>query len=66
MNKIKIAGVLLFILSIGLAILFYYTNNQNRVNTTLLNTINEQKAFTQEISKNIFYIYKNKNASTDL
>jgi hypothetical protein len=64
MTKIKVVGGLIFILSITLAILSSYISNENRVNNTLLNVINEQKAFTQEISKNIFYIYKNKNAST--
>lgn len=64
MTKIKILSVLLFILSITLIILFSYISNQNKVNSELLTTINEQKAFTQEISKNIFYIYKNKNTST--
>jgi hypothetical protein len=38
---------------------------QNSANLNLLKTINEQKSFTQEISKNIFYIYKNKNASVE-
>ena len=64
MTKIKIVGLLVFILSIALAILSSHISNENRINNNLLNTINAQKAFTQEISKNIFYIYKNKNAST--
>jgi len=64
MTKIKIIGILIFILSICLVILSNSINQNNRINTSLLNTINEQKAFTQEISKNIFYIYKNKNIST--
>jgi len=64
MNKIKIVGALVFTLSISVAILFNYVNEQNKISTTLLDTINKQKAFTQEIAKNIFYIYKNKNAST--
>lgn len=63
MTKIKIVGILIFALSIISAVLFSYTSYQNKINSDLLNTINEQKAFTQEISKNIFYIYKNKNAS---
>ncbi len=64
MNKIKVVGIIIFILSVALAILFQYISNQNRININLLKTINQQKAFTQEISKNIFYIYKNKNSST--
>jgi len=64
MKKIKIASVLIFILSVSLAILSNSINHDNKINANLLNTINKQKAITQEISKNIFYIYKNKDAST--
>jgi len=64
MNIIKIVGAFIFILSITLAALFNYTSKEDKKYKTLLNTINEQKDFTQEISKNIFYIYKNKNTST--
>jgi len=63
MTKIKIVGALIFTLSIILAILFNYVSEQNKISNTLLNTINQQKSFTQEISKNIFYIYKNNTAS---
>jgi len=64
MTKIKIVAILVFILSIALALLSSYISDENRVNNKVLDTINAQKAFTQEISKNIFYIYKNKDAST--
>ena len=64
MNKIKIVGALIFILSISLAILSNSISQNNKTNSEVLNIINEQKAFTQEISKNIFYIYRNQNAST--
>ena len=65
MKTIKIIGAFIFILSITLALLFNQTSEQNKLHNNYLNTINEQKAFTQEISKNIFYIYRNKNSSTD-
>jgi predicted PurR-regulated permease PerM len=64
MNKIKIVGVVIFVLSISLVILSNSISQHNKINNEVLNTINKQKAFTQEISKNIFYIYKNKDAST--
>lgn len=64
MNIIRIVGALIFIFSITLAVIFNYTNKTNTKYNNLINTINEQKHFTQEISKNIFYIYKNKNTST--
>ena len=64
MKKIKIIGALIFILSITLALLFSHTSKEIANHSIILNTINEQKDFTQEISKNIFYIYKNQSNST--
>lgn len=64
MKIIKIVGAFIFILSITLALLFNKTSEQNNTHNNILNAINEQKAFTQEISKNIFYIYRNKDRST--
>lgn len=65
MKIIKIVGALIFMLSITLAILFNYTSKKSLAHNNFIDTVNEQKNFTQEISKNIFYIYKNQNASTD-
>lgn len=64
MNRIKIIGILILMLSITLAVLFNYTSEKNIKHSELLNTINEQKDFTQEISKNIFYMHKDKECST--
>ncbi|MEA1891125.1 MAG: hypothetical protein U9N33_00270 [Campylobacterota bacterium] len=64
MTKIKIVGALIFSLSIILALLFNNISHQNKINKEQLDLINEQKSFTQEIAKNIFYIYKNQNIST--
>jgi len=63
MTKIKVIGAVIFALSIILVILFAFISKQNKQNIELLHNINLQKEFTQEISKNIFYIYKNKNNS---
>ena len=63
MTKIKVVGALIFLLSIILFMLFTHINKHNKQNNILLDNINTQKEFTQEISKNIFYIYKNKNSS---
>ncbi len=63
MTKIKVIGIFIFALSIILAILSAYISNQNKINNEMLNSINSQKAFTQEISKTIFYIYKNQKSS---
>ncbi|MBA1432177.1 MAG: hypothetical protein FAF04_00940 [Epsilonproteobacteria bacterium] len=64
MNKIKIISALIFVLSVILALYSKHIAEENDASLTLLKAINEQKAFTQEISKNIFYIYNNKHAST--
>ena len=64
MTKIKIVGALIFTLSIVLAILFNHVSEKSKISNNLLDTINQQKAFTQEIAKNIFYIYKNPTASS--
>ena len=59
MNRIKVAGGLVFVLSIILALLSNFIAIQNRINSSSLSFINEQKDFTQEISKSIFYTYRN-------
>jgi methyl-accepting chemotaxis protein len=64
MTNIKVVGLVIFILSITLAVLSSYISNENKLNNALLDEINVQKGFTQEISKNIFYIYKNKDATS--
>ncbi len=64
MNKIKAAGIIVFIISIILVVVSINISDHNKINNNFLETINKQKAFTQEISKNIFYIYKNKSSST--
>ena len=64
MNKIKIISVLIFVLSIILAFYSKHIAEENDNSLALLKVINEQKAFTQEMSKNIFYIYNNRHAST--
>jgi len=63
MTKIKIVGALVFLISISLLIFFNTLSHDDKHNDKILDALNEQKAFTQEISKNIFYIYKNKDIS---
>jgi hypothetical protein len=63
MKKIKLVGALIFILSIILVSLFYHVTKENQSHNHLINIMTEQKNFTQEISKNIFYIYKNQDTS---
>ncbi|WP_434636956.1 hypothetical protein MLC35_10645 [Sulfurimonas sp. NW7] len=65
MTKIKFLGALIFFLSIVLALYSKHIAAHNEANLRLLKVINEQKAFTQEIAKNIFFMYKNKDASVE-
>ena len=65
MNKIKVVGVFIFVLSFILALLFHTISKQNRANTAFMSMINEQKSYTQEISKSILYLYKNRGSSRE-
>ncbi len=65
MHKIKVVGVLIFVLSIVLALVLNTISKQNRVNMASLSTINEQKSYTQEISKAVLYLSKNKGSPTE-
>ena len=66
MHKIKVVGGFIFLLSIILALLSNFIATQNQTNSNVLNFINEQKAFTQEISKSIFYSYRNGEKHTKI
>jgi methyl-accepting chemotaxis protein len=61
MKKIKIVGALVLLLTVLLLLLFRFISNENREKSNRLTCINEQKAFTQEISKSIFYSYRHGN-----
>jgi len=59
MKRIKIVGIFVFIISIILALFSNYISKENRISLGDLSILTEQKSFTQEISKSIFYSYKN-------
>jgi len=59
MNKIKIAFVIVFILSISLAFLSYHITDINHKSFDMIEKINREKTSIQDTSKNILYIYKN-------
>ncbi len=63
MTKIKVIGIIILILSIYLIILSSSMNDKNIIHNNIIDTINKQKTFTQEISRNIFYVYRNRDAS---
>ncbi len=64
MKTVKLIILLIFVLFVALAFTFSKTSQQNNAQDKLLNIINEQKSYTQTISKDIFYIYKNKTSDT--
>ena len=59
MNKIKTIGILVLFLLLVLALFSNHISKENRADLTDLTVLNEQKAFTQEVSKSIFYSYRN-------
>ncbi len=63
MNRIKVAGGLVLFFSILLVFLYTHISTKNRANNRTLTFLNEQKSFTQEISKSIFYTYRDVNSS---
>lgn len=65
MSKIKVVGALILILSMVLFFLSSYVHNENREYSTILNLINREKASTQEVSKTIFYMYRNSEKSSN-
>jgi hypothetical protein len=58
MKKIKITGALIFLFSLLLAFLFNHTSASIARHNSEITVMNAQKNFTQDISKNIFYSYK--------
>jgi len=65
MTKIKVVGVIIFSLSILLALLSSQISKHNSANNDFLDIVNAQKAFTQDIAKNIFFIYRYRKTSTN-
>ena len=65
MHKIKVVGVFIFVLALVLALLFTTISKQNKINTASLSIINEQKSTTQEISKTVLYISKNRGSTSE-
>ena len=65
MRKIKVVGALLFTVALILALLSYQISKENQKNLRDLTSLNEQKAFTQEVSKSIFYSYRNQKESSE-
>ncbi|OCL83485.1 hypothetical protein AAW30_00718 [Arcobacter porcinus] len=62
-TKIKIIGIFFTLLMVSVIATTIYLNNKSQKDATLINIAGKQRMLTQNISKNIFYLYSNKNAS---
>lgn len=62
-TKIKFIGILFIILMASIIATTMYLNEKNKKDALIINIAGKQRMLTQNISKNIFYIYHNKNSS---
>jgi hypothetical protein len=60
-TKIKILGASLVVTMLSLIALTIYLNQKNIKDALIVNVAGKQRMLTQKISKNIFYLYQNKN-----
>ncbi len=65
MKRIKIIGTTILILLLALVLLLNIISDENQNNINFIKKINQQKASTQDISKEIFYIYRHSVVSTN-
>lgn len=56
-TKIKLLASLLIVLMLGVIATTIYLNQQNIKDALIVNIVGKQRMLTQQISKNIFYIY---------
>jgi len=61
MNKLKLTSILVLILLLLLAYLSNETSKLTSIHNKQVDRINKQKAYTQTISKEIFYTYRDKS-----
>lgn len=64
-TKIKILGILFTLLMASIVAATIYLNNKNEKDAMIINIAGKQRMLSQNISKNIFYLYLNKTASKD-
>ncbi len=62
-TKIKFIGILFIILMTSIIVTTIYLNEKNKKDALIINIAGKQRMLTQNISKNIFYLYNNKNTS---
>ncbi len=62
-TKIKIIGILFALLMSSIIATTIYLNNKNEKDAMIINIAGKQRMLTQNISKNIFYLYSNPKSS---
>lgn len=62
-TKIKSIGILFFILMTSIITTTIYLNKKNEKDALIINIAGKQRMLSQNITKNIFYLYQNKEAS---
>ena len=62
-TKIRFIGILFIVLMTSIIATTIYLNEKNKKDALLINIAGKQRMLTQNISKNIFYIYHNDNSS---
>lgn len=60
-TKIKILGLLLIVLIVGIVSTTIYLNNQTSKDSLVVNIVGKQRMLTQKMAKNIFYTYYTKS-----
>ena len=62
-TKIKVIGILFALLMTSIIATTIYLNNKNEKDAMIINIAGKQRMLTQNISKNIFYLYSNPKSS---
>ncbi|MGB5793265.1 type IV pili methyl-accepting chemotaxis transducer N-terminal domain-containing protein [Poseidonibacter sp.] len=62
-TKIRIIGVFFIMLMISIILTTVYLNEKNRKDARVIDIVAKERMLSQQISKNIFYIYHNTNHS---
>ena len=60
-TKIKFIGILFLVLMISIISTTIYLNNKSKKDALIINVAGKQRMLTQNISKNVFYLYYIKN-----
>ena len=62
-TKIKFIGILFIVLMTSIIVTTMYLNEKNKKDASIINIAGKQRMLTQNISKNVFYLYQNNHDS---